>query len=76
MHFGECVKKLHIYTSEYGWKCSINSWIRKQDQSRVWVITLLKGPVAVRATGKSLQDASAKMIDLIEITEKIALCVE
>lgn len=75
MGFGDCIKKLNMYTNLYGWKCNINSWIRKQDNGQVWVIILTKGPVVVQATGSSLVDAGEQTLKLLEITEQIALSV-
>jgi hypothetical protein len=74
--FKECIQRLSIYTSQYGWKCNINSWKKKGVNKHVWVIVLSKGVVVVYANGSSLKEAAEKMLDLIEITEKIACTVE
>ena len=73
INFRDCIKKLSQYTSKFGWKCKINSWIRKDDESHVWVIILTKGPVAIHATGSSLKNVSEKMLGLLNITEAVAL---
>ncbi len=68
-----CVRKLKVYTSNYGWNCEMNSWIRKKDQKRIWVIVLSKGPVVVHATGSNLAEAGEHMLSLLSVLEGVAL---
>ena len=72
----ECVRKLNEYTNCYGWNCKMNSWIRRRDQRRVWVIVLTKGPVVVNATGANLAEAGEQMLSLLSVLEGIALSIE
>ncbi len=72
----ECVRRLNEYTARYGWTCKMNSWIRRRDRQRVWVIVLTKGPVVVHATGKNLAEAGEQMISLLSVLEGIALSMD
>jgi len=54
----------------------MNSWIRRRDRQRVWVIVLTKGPVVVHATGKNLAEAGEQMISLLSVLEGIALSMD